>query len=169
MLAASQDRNPDKYFQVIVTGLAHLGELFCPDVSHPQELSSKIHHLPRNYFQTQCFHPVMSLKQDGRSPIFCCPQGQLVQPCFWKVETRSNQPESYPENTNKKMNLAETSAAVPEDGQHPSNIQSSCLWLAWHKNEELLGKKKSLHWINFYADINQVIFFFLLEVISYHR
>lgn len=45
-------------------------------------------------FKPNWFHPVTSLNQDGRSQIFCCPQGQLVQPCAWKAEIRSKQPES---------------------------------------------------------------------------
>lgn len=87
-------------------------------------------------FKPKWLHPVTSLKQDERSHIFCCPQGQ---PCIWKTEIRGKKPEasnqeSHPENINKKINLAETSAVVPEDGQHPSNTRSSCLWFLWHKN-----------------------------------
>lgn len=87
-------------------------------------------------FKSNWFHPVTSLKQDRRSQIFCCPQGQLVQPCVSKREIGNKQPESrfISWNTNKKINLAETSAVVPEHGQHPSNTWSSCLWFAWNKN-----------------------------------
>lgn len=72
----------------------------------------------------------------GALKYFSALKASLFSPEFerQKLGADNLNQESYPENTNKKINLAETSAAVAEDGQHSSSAQSSCLWFAWHKN-----------------------------------
>lgn len=108
------------------------GGFFCPDECCPQELSSEIHRLPQDYtnFQAQLFSPCYKPKPRWEVSNIFCPQGQLVQPWVWKAEIRSKQPESRIISWKHKQE----NKSCPEDGQHSSSTQSSCLWFAWHKN-----------------------------------
>lgn len=163
-------------FQVIVTELTHLGKFFCVLFKNFQVKSITCHRIIAT-LKPNWFHPVTSIKQDGSSQIFFCPQGQLVQPWVWKAEIRSRQPESriiswkHKQENKSCWNLSCCAWGWAALQQYSEQLPLVCLaqeLRAFKKKK----KRTSLHWINFCAEtLLKPVFSFRskAKANSYHR
>lgn len=101
-------------------------------------------HMIVGTFKSKWFHPVTSLKLDGSSRYFHFLEASLLSPHSesQKWEGNNLNQGSYPENTIRKISLAET--AVSADGQHSSGSSERLPLVCWAPELRVFRKREDI-------------------------